>query len=615
MNSTRVISMALAAVLMSGLTACGGGGGGGGGTSGTPSTPAPPPATSTVPPTAPVLTISATNPGELSFSWPAVSGATYYQLHKSADGLVPYVQLGGNLSTTSATETISALNQNWADARYKLAACNAGGCTDSATMSSVSAMLNAIAYLKAANQDAGDWFGSSVDVSADGNTLVIGAEHERSSTSGINSTPNNSCIACGAVYVFVRNGATWVQQAYIKASNPDPGDAFGWPVLLSDDGNTLAVGAINEDSSTTGINGDGSNNAASLSGAAYVFVRSGTTWTQQAYIKASNTQASDMFNPIALSGDGNTLVAGASSESSDANGIGGLQSDNSAPYAGAAYVFVRNGTTWTQQAYLKAADSRANSQFGFFGAISTDGNTLVVGAAGESSSTRGINTTPSYVAPASSSGAAYVFTRSGTTWSQQAYIKPPNSDAGDRFGMPIALSADGNTLAVGAPNEDSNARTVGGDQGNNSAGEAGAAYIYSRSGSTWSFQAYLKALNADAGDGFPTALSLSPDGNLLAASSKNEAGGSVGVDGDPASNSKPYAGAVYLFSRSGTTWSQRQYVKAPNTDSGDLFGHSVALDGSGRLYVGAPLEAGASAGIGGDPGNNSALEAGAAYVY
>ena len=144
------------------------------------------------------------------------------------------------------------------------------------------------------------------------------------------------------------------QQAYLKASNTEADDQFGGSVAVS--GDTVVVGATGEDSNATGINGNQNNNSAVNAGAAYVFVRSGATWTQQAYLKASNTGANDVFGiSVAISGD--TVVVGAANEDSNATGINGNQSNNSAADAGAAYVFVRNGTIWTQQAYLKASNT------------------------------------------------------------------------------------------------------------------------------------------------------------------------------------------------------------------------------------------------------------------
>ena len=161
------------------------------------------------------------------------------------------------------------------------------------------------AYLKSSNTGVDDYLGFSVAVSGD--TAVLGAFGEDSSTTGVNSKPNEGSLDSGAAYVFVRNGTNWTQQAYLKASNPGVDDNFGWSVAVS--GDTVVIGAQNEDSSTTGINSI-PNNYASNSGAAYVFVRSGTNWTQQAYLKASNTGKDDEFGySVAVSGD--TVVVGA----------------------------------------------------------------------------------------------------------------------------------------------------------------------------------------------------------------------------------------------------------------------------------------------------------------
>src|SRR5262249_35250737 len=148
----------------------------------------------------------------------------------------------------------------------------------------------------------------------------------------------------GAVYVFVRNGATWSQQAYLKAPNPDADDFFGNSVAIS--GDTIVVGALAEGSNQTTItNGSGAsnNNSAGGAGAAYVFVRNGATWSQQAYLKASNAQANDLFGiSVAISGD--TIVVGSvfedSNQSTVTNG-GSASNNNSATDSGAAYVFVR----------------------------------------------------------------------------------------------------------------------------------------------------------------------------------------------------------------------------------------------------------------------------------
>jgi len=151
---------------------------------------------------------------------------------------------------------------------------------------------------------------------------------------------DNFAVDAGAVYMYTRNATRWSQQAYIKAPNTGAGDDFGYSVALSADGATLAVGAYGEASAATGISGNQADNSAVSSGAVYMYTRSGTMWSQQAYVKPSNTDASDHFGfSVALSADGAPLAVGAWGEASAATGIGGNQADNSAQYAGAVYVY------------------------------------------------------------------------------------------------------------------------------------------------------------------------------------------------------------------------------------------------------------------------------------
>jgi hypothetical protein len=237
-------------------------------------------------------------------------------------------------------------------------------------------------------------------------------------------------------------------------------------------GDTVVVGAHHEASNATGVNGDQSDNSAPAAGAAYVFVRSGTSWSQQAYLKASNTDGVDFFaDSLAVSGD--TVVIGARSEASNATGVNGDEGDNSANLAGAAYVFVRSGTSWSQQAYLKASNTDAGDGFGW--SVAVAGDTVVIGAYSEESGATGVNGDQGdNSAPVS--GAAYVFVRSGTRWSQQAYLKASNTGLSDLFGH--ALGVSGDTLVIVAYREDSNATGVNGYQGNNGAVSSGAGYAF-----------------------------------------------------------------------------------------------------------------------------------------
>jgi hypothetical protein len=346
------------------------------------------------------------------------------------------------------------------------------------------------AYVKASNNRAVATlaafnFGGSLTLSGDGNTLAVSAVGENSNAAGINGDQSNALAPyAGAVYVFARSAGVWRQQAYVKASNTDANDQFGWSVALSFDGNTLAVGAYLEDSNAFGINGDQNTNTASASGAVYIFARDGSvtrtagTWTQQAYVKASNNRSGFNFGySLALSGDGNTLAVGAVREDSDATGINGDQINGFAGGAGAVYVYTRNSVTWSQQAYVKASNTDIADDFGISVVLSGDGNTLAVGALGESSNESGINGDQSNNL-ASLAGAVYVFARNVGVWKQQTYVKSSNTEAGDRFGYAIALSVNGNTLAVSAVGEYSGAIGIDGDQSDNSAVAAGAVYLY-----------------------------------------------------------------------------------------------------------------------------------------
>ncbi len=353
-------------------------------------------------------------------------------------------------------------------------------------------------------------------------------------------------------------------------------------MALSADGNTLAVVAIGEDSNATGVNGNQNDNSARGAGAVYVFTRSGTTWSQQAYIKASNTNAVDWFGrSVALSADGNTLAVGAYGEASNATGVNGNQNNNSEDDAGAVYVFTRSGTTWSQQAYIKASNTNAYDYFGHSVALAADGNTLAVGAYREDSNATGVNGNQNNNS-AGNAGAVYVFTRSGTTWSQQAYIKASNTGADDRFGYSVALSADGNALAVGAILEASNATGVNGNQNDNSAYDAGAVYVFTRSGTTWSQQAYIKASNTGAVDWFGRSVALSADGNTLAVGAHFEDSNATGVNGNQNDNSARGAGAVYVFRASSADLAVNKVLNtaAPYT-VGQTLNYSITVTNNG----------------------------------
>ncbi|MFP5387379.1 MAG: fibronectin type III domain-containing protein, partial [Bacteriovoracia bacterium] len=270
------------------------------------------------------------------------------------------------------------------------------------------------AYIKASNNNSGDYLGYSVALS--GNTIAVGAYQEDSNqttiTNGTSASTDNSISSSGAVYVFTREADQWSAQAYVKASNNNGNDLFGYNVALS--GDTLAVGAYNEDSNQTTItNGTtaSTDNSNSASGAVYVYKRTGNEWAQEAYIKASNNNASDQFGyNVALSGD--TLAVGAHAEDSNQTTITNgttASTSNSSSDSGAVYVYKRTGSTWAQEGYIKAPNSGSGDQFGVSVAIA--GDTIVVGAHGEDSSERLISNGVSAATDntATDSGAVYVY--------------------------------------------------------------------------------------------------------------------------------------------------------------------------------------------------------------
>jgi len=500
---------------------------------------------------------------------------------------------------------------------YAVAIHTAGGCSTSSGDNFGTAVTNAglraaimllaggSEYLKASNTESNDGFGDSVSIS--GNTIVVGAMLEDSNAVGVNGNQsNNLAPSSGAAYVFVRNGAGWSHQAYLKASNTESYDLFGASVSIS--GDTIVVGAPGEDSNSIGVNGNQNNNLSSEAGAAYVFTRNGSVWSQQAYLKRNSNWGANPFNfgeSVSISGD--TIVVGAPHEDSGATGVNGNPAQCCAYQSGAAYVFVRSGTNWNQQAYLKSSNTEDSDFFGQ--AVAISGNTVVVGARSEDSNATGVNGNQNNnLAP--SSGAAYVFVRNGASWSQQAYLKASNAESYDWFGFSVSVAGD--TIAVGAVDEDSNAIGVNGNQSNNSQVSAGAAYVFARTGTSWSQQAYLKASNTEGGDGFGRSVSALNNSIVVGAELEDSSG--TGVNGIQNNNLAQYSGAAYLFVRNGMSWSQLAYLKASNSELDDMFGIAVASTGS-TIVVGALREGSNATGVNGNQSNNLAPWSGAAYAF
>ena len=253
-----------------------------------------------------------------------------------------------------------------------------------------------------------DAFGKSVSISGD--YAIIGSD-------GSNGNATN----CGAAYVYYFDGTDWSFQAKLIADDGEFNDHFGSSVSI--DGDYAVVGADYDKL-------DGSPN-----GSVYVFCRSGTTWTQQATLFASDGAGSDYFGE-SVSIDGHYAVIGA--EGDDDNG----------GWSGSAYVFYRSGTEWTEQAKLTASDGAGGDYFGE--SVSVDGDYVVVGAYGDDDG-------------GSDSGSAYIFYRSGTTWTQQAKLTASDGEASDHLGLSVSLS--GHKALVGVPYDDGDQRIFQGLHG------------------------------------------------------------------------------------------------------------------------------------------------------
>jgi LPXTG-site transpeptidase (sortase) family protein len=379
-----------------------------------------------------------------------------------------------------------------------------------------------------------DEFGWSVAVSGD--TIVIGARNHDPIVG------DKILGSAGAVYVFVRSGNDWIQDAKLLPNDPQTGGAFGVSVAI-DDG-TILVGASGYDVKKE-----------SDVGAAYVFVRQGGAWKQQARLTPSDGDAGDSFGvSVALNGD--TAVIGA-----DSKDTGML------PDAGAAYVFRRSGKTWWEQARLVDLDGEPGDYFG--NAVAIDNNLIVVGA------------TEANPLGLRGPGQAFVFQKSGSSWTQAAELAAEDGRSGDFFGESVAIS--GETIVVGANMKDP-------DLGSGRITSAGAAYVFEPRNGSWQQQAILTAKDARPFDHFGRSVAISGGQIIVGASDKERFGTSR-------------VGAAYLFTRQGRDWEAGSIVAATDASADDAFGQSVAL-WQDTLIIGAN---------GRDP--LSITKAGEAFVY
>ena len=402
--------------------------------------------------------------------------------------------------------------------------------------------------------------------------------------------------------ISVNNDALIESIGYIKASNPDDLDLFGINVVVSNDGNTIAVTSMNESSSSTGVDGDQSDNSVMDAGAVYVFAKVESEWVQQGYLKASNTDENDFFgSALDLSADGSVLVVGARNEQSNSTEINAGESDNSGISTGAVYVFSREGGSWTQQAYLKAIKAPRPSyvlDFGRSVSLDAEGKILAVGSLYDVDD---------------SNGPVHIFERSGDIWSFKQMVAVPESSDFDDNGRAVKLSNDGKTLVVGAPGEDSSATGVNGDESDNSVTNAGAVYVYEYIDGEWLKQAYLKSIKPQEYMSFGSVLSISGDGLTVAVGVSSDSSSAIGAQ---APNSLRASGAVYIYKKNGSSWSFLQMLKASNTVEDDRFGNALCLNQDGSLlFVGAIGEGGIGQGFDRLETSYNGENSGAVFVY
>ncbi|PKA82561.1 FG-GAP repeat protein [Ulvibacter sp. MAR_2010_11] len=449
-------------------------------------------------------------------------------------------------------------------------------------------------YLKPSNAESQDYFGSVIALSQDGTILAVSHAGENSNATGINGDDsNNLATTSGAVFIFSKSNGIWSQEAFIKASNTDTGDLFGFSMALNDTGDVLAVGANNEDSAFQNNQAD---NSITNAGAVYIFRKSAGSWSQTAYIKAPIISASNNGNgtgetfgaSIDFNSDGTILAVGAPYDDNPNPGINPNLNASSTQFYGGVYLYSYNGFQWQFDDYIKPAIV-GQDYFGAKVKLDDVGDRLFVSATMEGSNSTTINSGAN-LNNLFRAGAVYAFVKNAGVWSQEAYIKPWAIDAQDYFGSQIDINDDGSVLAVGTFNEDSNAIGINGNPNDNSQANSGAVFTFTRSGITWSPQTYIKAPFAVSG-WFSHNLSLSSSGEKLFVGAPLESSDAMCFDGDYSNTNRSVSGGVFLYEFDNSNWILSRYIKAPNPDSGDWFGEILGISPNGNyLTIGARRE-------------------------
>ena len=323
----------------------------------------------------------------------------------------------------------------------------------------------------------------------------------------------------------IKDSVMNIKNEVVKLLENDGGDYYGYSVAISGDGNTAIVGVPYGDNEKD-IN----------AGSAYIYTRSDGVWSEQSNLVASDDATGDWFGwSVSISSDGNTAIVGARSD------------DNN---RGSAYIYTHTNGTWTKQSKIVASDRISGDYFGHSVSMSSDGNTAIVGAYGDGNE-RGIN-----------AGSAYVYTRSGNAWSEQAKLVASDGAINDWFGYSVAISGDGNTAIIGAYLDDNEKGT-----------DAGSAYIYTRSDGVWVEQCKLVASDGAASDYFGLSLSISSDGSIAIVGAYRDS--ERGVD----------VGGAYIYTRTNGTWSEQSKLLASDGAALDWFGRSVSMSSDGNTAI------------------------------
>lgn len=395
--------------------------------------------------------------------------------------------------------------------------------------------------------DTTDGFGVSLAISSDGSTTIIGAPGDED--------PNGD--GTGSAYVFSNDGGSWTQEAKLAAEDGNSSAAFGTSVAVSDDGATAIIGAPGNQPN------DG------RAGTAYVFSGGDSSWTKEAKLTGEAEYMADAFGwSVGISGDGSTAVIG------DTMDQGSSETSEVINPVGEAYVFSRTGTSWTRETKFSPNTVDPNEVGVMFGgsvAVSNHGATVIVGAR------RGDDAT------GNRTGAAYVYSNTGGSWTEEATLVSTDRETDDYFGESVALSSDGSTAIIGARRD------------NNSNGQAaGSAYVFSADGSSWTQEAKLSAKNGTRYERFGWSVAMSDGGSTT----------TIGAPGGRVP-SVSHSGSVYVFSNAGGTWMQEAKLTANDGDADDYFGNSVVLWNEGsKVAIGASGDE--------DPNGN---RAGSVYVF